>query len=166
MLPGPADRQPLPMRWRGNSVLRMAGARAGRARGGSQRAGRPLARCGSRRRQPWMVLTCPVTTDVLIAVSELVRRIGSEYTPTVLDVRWRLGGPPGREDYGRGHIPGAVFLDLDAQLCGPPGPGGRHPLPEPDALQTALRAVGVRTGHPVVAYDAGDGQAASRLWWT
>jgi len=113
-----------------------------------------------------MVLTGPVETDLLIAVSSLAQQIVSGHPPTVLDVRWRLGGPPGRDDYARGHIPGAVFLDLDAQLCGPPGAGGRHPLPEPAALQEALRAAGVRAGHPVVAYDAGDGQAASRLWWT
>jgi thiosulfate/3-mercaptopyruvate sulfurtransferase len=113
-----------------------------------------------------MVLTGRVETDVLIAVPALAQQIVSEDPPTVIDVRWRLGGPPGREDYARGHLPGAVFLDLDEQLCGPPGAAGRHPLPEPSALQEVLRAVGVRAGHPVVAYDAGDGQAASRLWWT
>jgi len=92
--------------------------------------------------------------------------------PTVLDVRWRLripGTPPGSDglsEYRAGHVPGAAFVDLDDELCGPPGDGGRHPLPEPAALQAALRRAGVRDGHPVVVYDGGDGQAAARAWWT
>lgn len=86
-------------------------------------------------------------------------------SPTVLDVRWRLGGPPGRDDYDRGHLPGAVFLDLDTDLAAPPGPGGRHPLPAPGDLQRVLRAAGVRSGHPVVVYDADNGSIAARLWW-
>ncbi len=102
----------------------------------------------------------------LIDVSTLARRLAESDPPTVIDVRWRLGGPPGRQGYVDGHIPGATFVDLDAQLCGPPGGAGRHPLPEPEALQAVLRDAGVRTGHRVVAYDAGDGQAAARLWWT
>ncbi len=102
----------------------------------------------------------------LITVPELAEALASAEPPTVADVRWRLGGPPTRADYEAGHIPGAAFLDLDADLCGKPGPGGRHPLPEPDALQEALRAAGVRADRLVVAYDAGDNQAAARLWWT
>jgi len=85
---------------------------------------------------------------------------------TILDVRWRLGGPPGRQDYAAGHVPGAVFLDLDRDLAGPAGSGGRHPLPDPAALQAVLRRAGVRRDRPVVCYDAGDGQAAARAWWT
>jgi thiosulfate/3-mercaptopyruvate sulfurtransferase len=85
---------------------------------------------------------------------------------TVIDVRWRLAGPPGRDDYAAGHLPGAVFLDLDADLCGPPGEGGRHPLPDPDDLQGVLRAAGVREGRPVVVYDLGDGLSSARAWWT
>ena len=85
--------------------------------------------------------------------------------PVLLDVRWRLGGPPGREDYVRGHLAGAVFLDLDADLAAPPGPAGRHPLPEPADLQRVLRAAGVRDGRPVVVYDADNGSIAARLWW-
>ena len=63
--------------------------------------------------------------------------------PALLDVRWTLGGPPGIEDYRRGHIPGAVFVDLDADLSAPPGPGGRHPLPDAGAFTAAMRAAGV-----------------------
>ncbi|HET8684900.1 MAG TPA: sulfurtransferase [Micromonosporaceae bacterium] len=103
----------------------------------------------------------PLVDPVTLATS-----LTGDAPPTVLDVRWRLTGPPGRQDYEAGHLPGAVFLDLDRQLSGPPGPGGRHPLPEPAELRQALRVAGVRTGHPVVAYDGGDGQAAARAWWT
>jgi thiosulfate/3-mercaptopyruvate sulfurtransferase len=104
--------------------------------------------------------------DLLITVPELAEALASARPPTVLDVRWRLTGPPTRGDYAAAHIPGAVFIDLDAQLCGPPGEGGRHPLPEPAALQAVLRAAGVGNDRPVVCYDAGDSQAAARLWWT
>ncbi|GAA3530057.1 sulfurtransferase [Amycolatopsis ultiminotia] len=85
--------------------------------------------------------------------------------PVVLDVRWRLGGPPGAESYREGHLPGAVFVDLDTALAAPPGEGGRHPLPEPADLQRALRDAGVRAGWPVVVYDDADGSVAARAWW-
>ena len=83
----------------------------------------------------------------------------------VLDVRWRLGGPPGRADYDTAHIPGAVFVDLDTELADPPGPGGRHPLPDPARLQAVLRRAGVRDDTQVVAYDDGNGAVAARAWW-
>jgi thiosulfate/3-mercaptopyruvate sulfurtransferase len=85
--------------------------------------------------------------------------------PVVLDVRWRLAGPPAREDYAVGHLPGAVFVDLDTELAAPPGPAGRHPLPDPAALQATLRAAGINAGDPVVAYDDRDGSVAARAWW-
>lgn len=85
---------------------------------------------------------------------------------TVLDVRWRLGGSPGRDDYRSGHIPGAMFIDLDADVSGPPGRGGRHPLPDLAVFRGAMRAAGVSVERPVVVYDYGDGMAAARLWWT
>jgi thiosulfate/3-mercaptopyruvate sulfurtransferase len=90
--------------------------------------------------------------------------IGPE-PPTVADVRWSLTGPPGRVDYRAGHLPGAVFLDLDTDLAGPPGLGGRHPLPDPTVLQAALRTAGISATTTVIAYDAADGSVASRLWW-
>ncbi len=86
--------------------------------------------------------------------------------PTLLDVRWSLTGPPGRDAYEAGHLPGAVFVDLDDSLSGPPGENGRHPLPSPDALQKVLRAAGVSDSRPVVVYDGGDQWAAARTWWT
>ncbi|MEU8420884.1 sulfurtransferase [Micromonospora sp. NPDC048835] len=106
------------------------------------------------------------TQEPLVEVDRLVAEIDRADPPTLLDVRWRLVGPPGRDDYLAGHLPGAVFVDLDTALCGAPGAGGRHPLPDPAALQAALRAAGVRAGHPVVVYDGGDGLAAARAWWT
>lgn len=102
----------------------------------------------------------------LVDVPTLASWLAQADPPTVIDVRWRLGGPPGREGYLAGHIPGAAFLDLDADITGVPGPGGRHPLPEAGALQASLRAAGVRAGKKVVVYDFGDGMAAARLWWT
>jgi len=83
----------------------------------------------------------------------------------ILDVRWRLGGPSGRADYDAAHIPGAVFVDLDTELADPPGPGGRHPLPDPARLQAVLRRAGVRADTSVVAYDDGNGAVAARAWW-
>jgi thiosulfate/3-mercaptopyruvate sulfurtransferase len=109
---------------------------------------------------------CSLEHVALIDVGTLARELAGIDPPTVIDVRWSLAGPPGRENYLEAHIPGAAFLDLDTELCGKPGPNGRHPLPEPAALQTALRRAGVRAGHPVVAYDAGHGGPAARLWWT
>lgn len=101
----------------------------------------------------------------LISTAELADRLADPNPPAVVDVRWKLGGPLGRIEYGKGHLPGAVFLDLDTELAAPPGAGGRHPLPDPAVLQRALRAAGVRTDHPVVVYDAADGSVAARAWW-
>jgi thiosulfate/3-mercaptopyruvate sulfurtransferase len=101
----------------------------------------------------------------LISTANLADQLDSPAPPTLLDVRWSLAGPPARELYASGHLPGAVYVDLETDLAAPPGAGGRHPLPEPAALQAALRRLGVRQGHPVVAYDAADGSTAARLWW-
>jgi thiosulfate/3-mercaptopyruvate sulfurtransferase len=104
----------------------------------------------------------------LINVSELATLVGGPQPPVILDVRWTLRGG-GRAEYERGHLPGALFVDLDADLSGPPGAGGRHPLPDPADLQAALRRLGVRSGDAVVVYDAGGPVptgAAARAWWT
>ena len=86
-------------------------------------------------------------------------------SPVVLDVRWRLGGPPGLEEYRAGHIPGAVFVDLDHDLAAPPGAGGRHPMPAAADFQAAMRRAGVRNDRPVIVYDGADSMAAGRAWW-
>jgi thiosulfate/3-mercaptopyruvate sulfurtransferase len=84
----------------------------------------------------------------------------------VLDVRWRLNGPPGIDDYLAAHLPGAVYVDLEAAFSGPAGSGGRHPLPAADDLQRAMRVAGVDDDSSLLIYDDGDLLPASRAWWT
>jgi thiosulfate/3-mercaptopyruvate sulfurtransferase len=102
----------------------------------------------------------------LITADELASLLSGPATaPALLDVRWRLGGPPGADLYRAGHIPGAVFADLDRDLAAPPGPGGRHPMPAPADFEAAMRRAGVSDGRPVVVYDDADSMAAARAWW-
>ena len=81
-----------------------------------------------------------------------------------VDCRWDLADPgKGRELYRTGHVPGASFLDVDADLAGAPGARGRHPLPEADAFAAAAGRAGIGPGVFVVAYGSLGG--AERLWW-
>lgn len=106
----------------------------------------------------------PAGAQPLISVAGLAAALGPG-GPVLLDVRWRLGGPPGLGSYRAGHLPGAVFVDLDAELAGPPGSRGRHPMPPPGVFQAAMRAAGVCDGRPVVVYDDADATTAARAWW-
>jgi thiosulfate/3-mercaptopyruvate sulfurtransferase len=106
-----------------------------------------------------------VNDSPLITVAELAHAIDVDAPPSLLDVRWRLGGPPGMETYRAGHLPGAVYVDLDTQLAGPPGVGGRHPMPAAADLAAAMRAAGVTADRFVVVYDDGDATTAARAWW-
>jgi thiosulfate/3-mercaptopyruvate sulfurtransferase len=103
---------------------------------------------------------------LLVSVESLAAELTTGPAPVLLDVRWRLGGPPGLDSYRAGHLPGAVFADLDRDLAGPPGAAGRHPLPDTAAFQATMRAAGVGNGRPVVVYDDGDSTVAARGWWT
>jgi thiosulfate/3-mercaptopyruvate sulfurtransferase len=105
------------------------------------------------------------TGGLLVSAESLAAELAGPVIPVLLDVRWQLGGPPGSESYRAGHLPGAVFTDLDRDLAGPPGAGGRHPLPDPAAFQAAMRAAGVSQGRPVVVYDDGNSTIAARAWW-
>ncbi len=104
-------------------------------------------------------------TGPLTGPAALARELGGSDSPALLDVRWRLGGPPGLGRYRAGHLPGARFVDLDRDLAGPPGPGGRHPLPAAASFEAAMRRAGVSDARPVVVYDEDDSLAAARAWW-
>ncbi|WP_137844028.1 sulfurtransferase [Microbacterium sp. 2FI] len=102
----------------------------------------------------------------LISPSELADLIRTGRTPRILDVRWRLDQPEGRPAYLDGHLPGAVYVDLDHELAERDDPRrGRHPLPPREALQEAARRWGVHAGDAVVAYDDVHSVAAARAWW-
>ncbi|MXM68842.1 sulfurtransferase [Streptomyces sp. HUCO-GS316] len=111
--------------------------------------------------------------NAIISASRLASDLAAGTPPVLLDVRWQLsvaraaGEPPfdGRAEYEAGHIPGAVFVDLDRELASAAGPRGRHPLPDVAEFGAAMRRAGVSSGTPVVVYDGGQGWAAARAWW-
>ena len=82
------------------------------------------------------------------------------------DVRWYLDGRSGRDEFEAGHLPGAVFVDLDAYLASPPSPDtGRHPLPDPEVFARGMGEAGIGDDSTVVAYDDAGGVVAARLVW-
>ena len=103
-----------------------------------------------------------MTAGPLISAAELLRTLPEV---SVLDVRYRVGGPTGPEAFAEGHVPGAAYVDLDRDLAGPPGAGGRHPLPARADFVAAVRRAGVSSTRPVVVYDDWSGRAAGRAWW-
>ncbi|WP_309135650.1 sulfurtransferase [Cellulomonas sp.] len=103
---------------------------------------------------------------VLVDADELAALLADDDPPLVLDVRWALGRTDGRERHLAGHVPGAVYVDLDRELAGPASPAdGRHPLPALADLEQAARRWGLREGQAVVAYDDAGGTSAARAWW-
>jgi thiosulfate/3-mercaptopyruvate sulfurtransferase len=106
--------------------------------------------------------------DTLGTVTSLIsaeRLVAALPDLTVLDVRWRLGRSDGAEQYAAGHIAGAAYVDLETDLADPPGPEGRHPLPDAERFAAAMRRCGVHADRPVVVYDDWSGLAATRGWW-
>lgn len=84
----------------------------------------------------------------------------------VVDSRWYLDGRSGHAAYEHGHIPGAVFIDLETWLSGNAGPDvGRHPLPAPSHFAEGMSESGIGDGATVVAYDDAGGVIAARLVW-
>ena len=97
--------------------------------------------------------------------AEWLQRALDEEDVAVADVRWYPKGG-GREAYEEGHVPGAVFVDVDADLAGPrSGDSGRHPLPAPQAFAEAMERAGIGDDTALVAYDDAGGSNAARLWW-
>lgn len=105
----------------------------------------------------------------MIGAEDLRRRVDAgDPRLRIVDCRWVLGQPgAGAAAYAAGHLPGAIHLDLDADLADPGGYGapGRHPLPSPAAFEDLMRRVGVADDTFVVAYDDVGGWVAARLWW-
>lgn len=102
----------------------------------------------------------------LVSVDDLAAEIAADAPVRLLDVRWRLDRAEGRPDYLAGHLPGAVYVDLERELARPGVPEqGRHPLPGRADLEAAVRRWGVNAGDRLVAYDDNDGVAAARAWW-
>ncbi|MGO1607708.1 MAG: sulfurtransferase [Brevibacterium yomogidense] len=109
-------------------------------------------------------------SSVLITVDELAGMLRADATPApvLLDVRWTLTQPDGREDFASGHIPSARYVALDTELSDHSSADptrGRHPLPSADQFEATVRSWGVRADTPVVVYDDVAGQGAARAWW-
>ena len=100
----------------------------------------------------------------VVSVAQLTD-FSADPSRVVLDVRWLLGGPSQHPAYLAGHLPGAQWCDLDTDLADPPGPGGRHPLPDVDRLQRRVVEWGIDADSDVVVYDGGPSIAAARAWW-
>ncbi len=108
----------------------------------------------------------PARDRVFVTPEVLDEDLAGGEPPALLDVRWSLGHPDGRAAHLAAHLPGAVYVDLEQELAGPPGPGvGRHPLPELDVLRHAAQRWGLDKGRPVVVYDDAGGTSAARAWW-
>jgi len=101
----------------------------------------------------------------LISVDELAAALDQGVSLVLLDVRWQVAEPSQYPLYRAGHLPGARWCDLDADLADPPGPRGRHPLPDPRRLEARLRSWGVDPQSQVVVYDQASSVAAARAWW-
>lgn len=104
--------------------------------------------------------------DLLVRAPALAGEIARGEKPRLLDVRWRLDRPEGRLDYLEGHIPGAVYVDLERELAAPRSPEhGRHPLPAADDFRASVRRWGISAGDRVVVYDDNESVPAARAWW-
>ncbi|MBL7859345.1 MAG: sulfurtransferase [Cyclobacteriaceae bacterium] len=101
----------------------------------------------------------------LIAAAE-VRELQKDSNVTWIDAR---GGPGAKERYEGGHLPNAIFVDLETELSQKsenPANGGRHPLPDVKQFGVLLGRIGIRPSSHIIIYDdKGGAMAAARFWW-
>ncbi|WP_211880921.1 sulfurtransferase [Pseudarthrobacter albicanus] len=84
----------------------------------------------------------------------------------LVDTRWYLDGSSGKDAYDAGHIPDAVFVDMDQWLSGPASKdAGRNPLPDPEVFAQGMREAGIDDSDIVIAYDDAGGVIAARIVW-
>jgi thiosulfate/3-mercaptopyruvate sulfurtransferase len=104
--------------------------------------------------------------EVLVTARELEELLAKGKPVTILDVRWELTRPDGREAYAAGHVPGAVYASMEDDLTDHDVPGrGRHPLPSGRAVEAAARRWGIGADTTVVAYDDWNRAGSARAWW-
>jgi thiosulfate/3-mercaptopyruvate sulfurtransferase len=115
------------------------------------------------------MMFCMTQTAPLVSAAWLLENLNSV---KLVDTRFALGKPDfGLEAYQSGHLPGAVFLDLERDLSSPVRDdrvGGRHPLPNPEKLAAKLSSLGIGDSSLVVFYDdpsSGQGFYAAHGWW-
>jgi thiosulfate/3-mercaptopyruvate sulfurtransferase len=106
-----------------------------------------------------------VTLPALVSTEWLAGRLDQDGL-RVLDASWYLptAGRDARAEYLAGHLPGALFFDLDA--VSDPDTPLPHMLPSPEAFAGAMSALGLRDGDDLVIYDGtGANMSAARAWW-
>jgi thiosulfate/3-mercaptopyruvate sulfurtransferase len=138
-------------------------------RAGGEPRSKPESRAGERAvySPPGTREYPPVMSTPLLVSSEWLAQHLGDRDVRIVDVRWSLlDQEKGRSSYAEGHLPGAVFLDVETDLAAPRGSGpGRHPLPAPERFAATMSNAGIGPGTHVVVYDFGDGSTAARLWW-
>jgi thiosulfate/3-mercaptopyruvate sulfurtransferase len=105
-----------------------------------------------------------VSFGPLVAADWLMEHLQDEGL-SLVDFLWYLDGRSGQTAYEAGHVPGAVFVDLEGRVTGRRSGAGRHPLPEREDFELAMRQAGLKRSDRVVVYDDQSGFVAGRLWW-
>jgi len=103
----------------------------------------------------------------IITTNQLQKLLNNGANVLICDCRFDLAQTSaGREAYAQGHIPGAIYVDLDTDLSGTKtGTNGRHPLPGPDDWASTRQRLGIDPDTHVIAYDSQGSAFASRSWW-
>ncbi|RAU94930.1 sulfurtransferase [Paenibacillus sp. YN15] len=103
----------------------------------------------------------------IVSREQVMEKLGGEEPVVLADCRFQLGQQKcGQEAYAAGHLPGAVYFDLEEDLSGPVGEhGGRHPMPDLGVLLLKLGERGIDRNTAVIAYDDQGGAMAARFWW-